>query len=88
MEKLKLLTLPGLELRSLGRPARSQSLYQLRSRGLCIDEKSKESKAVNVFRISENSPGLYFLSHSVTLCLPVDRLMTLLVSRLYRRDVI
>jgi hypothetical protein len=26
MKKLKFLTLPGLELRSLGRPARSQSL--------------------------------------------------------------
>jgi hypothetical protein len=29
MEKLKLLTLLGLELRPLGRPARSQSLYRL-----------------------------------------------------------
>jgi hypothetical protein len=28
-EKLKFLTLPGLQLRTLGRPARSQSLYQL-----------------------------------------------------------
>jgi hypothetical protein len=30
VEKRKLLTLPGLELRTLGRPARSQSLYRLR----------------------------------------------------------
>jgi hypothetical protein len=29
-EKRKFLTLPGLELRPLGRPARSQSLYRLR----------------------------------------------------------
>jgi hypothetical protein len=29
MEKRKFLTLPGLELRSLGRPARSHSLYRL-----------------------------------------------------------
>jgi hypothetical protein len=29
VEKRKLLTLPGLELRPLGRPASSQSLYQL-----------------------------------------------------------
>jgi hypothetical protein len=29
VEKRKFLTLPGLELRSLGRPARSQSLYRL-----------------------------------------------------------
>jgi hypothetical protein len=33
VEKRKLLTLPGLELRSLGRPARSQSLYRLRYPG-------------------------------------------------------
>jgi hypothetical protein len=31
MEKRKFLTLPGLELRPLGRPGRSQSLYRLRS---------------------------------------------------------
>jgi hypothetical protein len=30
MKKRKFLTLPGLELRLLGRPARSQSLYRLR----------------------------------------------------------
>jgi hypothetical protein len=30
MEKRKLLTLPGLELRPFGRPARSQSLYRPR----------------------------------------------------------
>jgi hypothetical protein len=30
VEKRKFLNLPGLELRPLGRPARSQSLYQLR----------------------------------------------------------
>jgi hypothetical protein len=29
VEKRKFLTLPGLELRPLGRPARSQSLYRL-----------------------------------------------------------
>jgi hypothetical protein len=33
MEKRKFLTLPGLELRPLGRPARSQSLYRLRYPG-------------------------------------------------------
>jgi hypothetical protein len=31
--KRKFLTLPGLELRPLGRPARSQSLYRQRSHG-------------------------------------------------------
>jgi hypothetical protein len=33
MQKLKFLSLPGLELRPLGRPARSQSLYRLRYPG-------------------------------------------------------
>jgi hypothetical protein len=33
MEKYKFLTLPGLELRPLGRPARSLSLYRLRYPG-------------------------------------------------------
>jgi hypothetical protein len=33
VEKRKFLTLPGLELRPLGRPARSQSLYRLRYSG-------------------------------------------------------
>jgi hypothetical protein len=30
VEKRKFLTLPGLELRTLGRPTRSQSLYRIR----------------------------------------------------------
>jgi hypothetical protein len=33
VEKRKFLTLPGLELRPHGRPARSQSLFRLRYRG-------------------------------------------------------
>jgi hypothetical protein len=33
LQKRKLLTLPGLDLRSLSRPARSQSLYRLRCPG-------------------------------------------------------
>jgi hypothetical protein len=36
MEKLKFLILLGLELRHLGRPARSKSLYRQRYSGLCI----------------------------------------------------
>jgi hypothetical protein len=35
MDKWKFLTIPGLELRSLGSPVRSQSLYRLRYRGSC-----------------------------------------------------
>jgi hypothetical protein len=36
VEKRKLLTLPGLELRPLGRPARRQSLYRLHVPDLCV----------------------------------------------------
>jgi hypothetical protein len=36
VKKRKFLTLPGLELRPLGRPARSQSLYRLRYPGFYI----------------------------------------------------
>jgi hypothetical protein len=36
VEKRKFLTLPGLELRLLGRPARSQSLYRLLCPGSCM----------------------------------------------------
>jgi hypothetical protein len=36
LEKRKFLTLPGLELRPLGRPARSQSLYRLRYLGCLL----------------------------------------------------
>jgi hypothetical protein len=40
LEKIKFLTLPGLELRTLGRLARSQSLYRLRHPGSCLDNES------------------------------------------------
>jgi hypothetical protein len=36
MEKLKFLTIPGLEPRPLSRPARSQSLYRLRYLGSIV----------------------------------------------------
>jgi hypothetical protein len=36
VEKRKFLTIPGLELRPLGRPARSQSLYRLRYPGFAF----------------------------------------------------
>jgi hypothetical protein len=42
VEKRKFLTLPGLELRPLSRPARSQFLYRLRYPG--TQEIKKESK--------------------------------------------
>jgi hypothetical protein len=41
IEERKFLTLPGLELRPLGRPARSQLLYWLRYPGFCLDDVEK-----------------------------------------------
>jgi hypothetical protein len=40
LEKREFLTLPGLELRPLGRPAHNQSLYRLRYPGIsqCLEE--------------------------------------------------
>jgi hypothetical protein len=50
MEKRKFLTLPGLELRPLSRPERSQSLYRMRYPG------SQTLKCIpNVFYISSSS---------------------------------
>jgi hypothetical protein len=46
MEKRKFLPLPGLELRFLGRPARSHSLYRLRSPGSPQSYSSKASRLV------------------------------------------
>jgi hypothetical protein len=49
MEKRKFLTLPGLELRPLGRPARSQSLCTLRYPGSLISLKSLTFKCILFF---------------------------------------
>jgi hypothetical protein len=46
MEKRKFLTISGLELRSLGSPARSQSLYRLRYP--CSLVASNKGKAIPV----------------------------------------
>jgi hypothetical protein len=44
MEKLKFLILTELELRPLGRPARSQSLYRLRYRGSTTLENHRKTR--------------------------------------------
>jgi hypothetical protein len=50
LEKRKFLTLPGLELRPLGRPARSQSLYRLRYPCSLVTDVSVETSAW-IFRV-------------------------------------
>ena len=52
VEERKFLTLPGLELRALGRPAHSQSLYRLRYPGslkvICVMFKEKLKKVDDI----------------------------------------
>jgi hypothetical protein len=72
VEKRKFLTLPGLELRPLGRPARSQSLYRLRYPGSApygtnIYKKSKVNKTLQddqvLLRTTE--AGISIVIHNV-----------------------
>jgi hypothetical protein len=51
VEKRKMLTLPGLLLRPLGRPARSQSLYRLRATSTDVRSETQQH-----LRSSERSP--------------------------------
>jgi hypothetical protein len=68
MEKRKLLTLPGPELRPLGSPSRSQSLYQLSYRGTEAEDYNIESIThyiiVSVLALEVN---LHFSSRSLLL---------------------
>jgi hypothetical protein len=61
LEKSKFLTPPGLELRSLSRPARSQSLYRLRYPG----SKCKKRNAADVlFFVCQLAPLKLRCSHN------------------------
>jgi hypothetical protein len=51
LEKRKYLTLSRLELRLLGRPARSQSLYRLRHPGSHVPEDSILKEYCQIFNI-------------------------------------
>jgi hypothetical protein len=46
VEKRKFLIVPGFELRPLGRPARSQSLYRLRYPGSLLEDSSKKNRTI------------------------------------------
>jgi hypothetical protein len=65
LEERIFLTLPGLELRPLGRPARSQSLYRLRYPCSCqrISQTRNEHEAVSLFLRRHDPPKLllYFI---------------------------
>jgi hypothetical protein len=56
MEKRKFLTLPGLELRPLSRPVRSQVLF---SQNILRDRASKQAKAVSFHTV----PNSLFTNH-------------------------
>jgi hypothetical protein len=56
MEKRKLLTLPGLELRPLGCPARSQSLYHFNADTGILNENSGLSPIIFIFQLMQGRP--------------------------------
>jgi hypothetical protein len=70
VEKRKILPLPGLELCSLGRPARSQSLYRLRYPGSwkgAIGALKFYARNVDFFKINFTSrTGFLVVRYSVT----------------------
>jgi hypothetical protein len=49
-----ILDFTGLELRPLGRPARSQSLYRLNYPGYCLKLKSDPNEILYIFSVTEN----------------------------------
>jgi hypothetical protein len=49
MESIQFLTLPGLELRTLGHPARCQSLYRLRYRGYPTRERERHFNSKRLY---------------------------------------
>jgi hypothetical protein len=76
MEKGKFLTLPGLELRPVGRPARSQLLYRLHYPG-----SRRQKPLVNIFEsTSTRSSGI---TRPLILCL-CKKVTAFLQSRSYR----
>jgi hypothetical protein len=62
VEIRKFLTLPGLELRFLGRPARTQSLYRLRFPGFC-----KIIVHFLIRKVKGRTSAYIFLSHSTNI---------------------
>jgi hypothetical protein len=69
LERRRFLTLPGLELRPLGRPARSQSLYGLRYAGSLTNTEYKleilnievQYKKISLRKLKKNSrPSLAY----------------------------
>jgi hypothetical protein len=61
VEKRKFLTLPGLELRSLGRPARSQSLYRLRYPGSLFFTYNREILQIALATACPTHPEIRFI---------------------------
>jgi hypothetical protein len=75
VEERKFLTLPGLELRSLGHPARSQSLYRLRYPGSCSWYKSivhvQHYEIILIYCINFIGNHIILLRHyAFLICLP------------------
>jgi hypothetical protein len=64
VEKRKFLTLPGLELRSIGRPARSQSLNRLLYPGPYLKENTNYNKFSEIiFKYLYYSRMFFFINY-------------------------
>jgi hypothetical protein len=59
VENRKFLTLPGLELRPLGHPARSQSLYRLRYPGWILRRNWKNGIKMDLKSSVSSGSGIY-----------------------------
>jgi hypothetical protein len=70
VEKIKFFTLPGLELRPLDRPARSQSLYRLSYPGSHFFEKPQQTPEVSVRTVDFQWS---MLDGSFRMCQPLHR---------------
>jgi hypothetical protein len=68
VEKRKFLTLPGPELRPLGRPARNHRPYRLRYPGVTQDENQSNSEMERKMRNAKTNSMLGYLLFSSLQC--------------------
>jgi hypothetical protein len=96
VEKRKFLTLPGLKLRPLGRPARSQSLYRL-----CYPTKHTNFRILSSFGYNISFPGPGYsntenrglieglsLIHQEKLCINSIRMTNVVMVRITKSEIV
>jgi hypothetical protein len=77
VERRKILSLPGVELRPLGRPARCQSLYRLSYPGSQLNLRKKEAYGNSAAQYSESKKRIIsFSPGSADINIPLPRQRT------------